>query len=292
MKYLCFIFLIAGFSIACTGSGNRNSRTTPSGPIAVVIDTITDATDSDRIAPGTLTDLRNPAYMRAVADTIRLQLGGALYDAADPADSITVLETYYDQDSVYGLSRTYVYINHNRETPAYRWFEPDSLQKRFDSYREDMIRDGSAALFDEALQRGRDTLIIRLDSTIERYRGYWVCVYKYPGREDYYLDDNRTWKFVYCLSDSTFSFLNMDGPEPDLITSFQSDSAGNFTIGFPGREADFSLIDPERGLYRETIKGKFRSYMIPASNVRKFDIIRYADTDGGMISWFERVEEE
>ena len=229
MKYLCFIFLIAGFSIACTGSGNRNSRTTPSGPIAVVIDTITDATDSDRIAPGTLTDLRNPAYMRAVADTIRLQLGGALYDAADPADSITVLETYYDQDSVYGLSRTYVYINHNREAPAYRWFEPDSLQKRFDSYREDMIRDGSAALFDEALQRGRDTLIIRLDSTIERYRGYWVCVYKYPGREDYYLDDNRTWKFVYCLSDSTFSFLNMDGPEPDLITSFQSDSAGNFT---------------------------------------------------------------
>ena len=148
MKYLCFIFLIAGFSIACTGSGNRNSRTTPSGPIAVVIDTITDATDSDRIAPGTLTDLRNPAYMRAVADTIRLQLGGALYDAADPADSITVLETYYDQDSVYGLSRTYVYINHNREAPAYRWFEPDSLQKRFDSYREDMIRDGSAALFD------------------------------------------------------------------------------------------------------------------------------------------------
>ena len=97
MKYLCFIFLIAGFSIACTGSGNRNSRTTPSGPIAVVIDTITDATDSDRIAPGTLTDLRNPAYMRAVADTIRLQLGGALYDAADPADSITVLETYYDR---------------------------------------------------------------------------------------------------------------------------------------------------------------------------------------------------
>ena len=83
-----------------------------------------------------------------------------------------------------------------------------------------------------------------------------------------------------------------DGPEPDLITSFQSDSAGNFTIGFPGREAEFSLIDPERGLYRETIKGKFRSYMIPASNVRKFDIIRYADTDGGMISWFERVEEE
>ena len=73
-------------------------------------------------------------------------------------------------------------------------------------------------------------------------------------------------------------FVFKYGPEPDLITSFQSDSAGNFTIGFPGREADFSLIDPERGLYRETIKGKFRSYMIPASNVRKFDIIRYADT--------------
>ncbi len=83
-----------------------------------------------------------------------------------------------------------------------------------------------------------------------------------------------------------------DGPEPELIASFRSDSAGNFTIGFPGREEDFSLIDPERGLYRTTIKGKFRSYMIPASNVRKFDIIRYADTDGGMLSWFERVEEE
>lgn len=112
---LLFTVLTAGIFIGCTNPFAGRSDA-PGSDSTVRLDSL---------LPQELTE---PAY--TPTDSLRKQLGGPLFEAPDPDDSITLLEI---ERNIYAGDTTlcYRYIEHNRAHPVYRWFENDSLKGSF-----------------------------------------------------------------------------------------------------------------------------------------------------------------
>ena len=110
---LLFTVLTAGIFIGCTNPFAGRSDA-PGSDSTVRLDSL---------LPQKLTE---PAY--TPTDSLRKQLGGPLFEAPDPDDSITLLEI---KRNIYAGDTTlcYRYIEHNRAHPVYRWFENDSLKR-------------------------------------------------------------------------------------------------------------------------------------------------------------------
>lgn len=273
---LLFLLLSVGIYIGCANPFARKSDTLTSDSILRL----------DSLLPYELTE---PVYTST--DSLRLQLHGALYEAPDPNDSISLLQI---EHNIYAGDTLpcYRYIEHNRAHPVYRWFESDSL-KRF--LPQSGLQVGPSPTHPASVPNSNRAFSLPTginSSAWALYRGFWIPVYKYPGREGYYIDfPNRRTEF-WQIADSTYTHFDGSKCECRTMQELKADSSGNFRIRVADEQIDFRLIDERCTLYRKTTNNQFPYYVIPAANVRMFDMIRYATPSRHAIEGFEKVREE
>lgn len=269
---LLLLLLSVGIYIGCTNPFARKSDTlTPDSILRI-----------DSLLPSELTE---PVYTSV--DSLRLQLHGPLFEAPDPDDSITLLKI---EHNIYAGDTLpcYRYIEHNRAHPVYRWFENDSLKKRLPQSNPQTGTvppvPGTGSVL--SLPAGIDS------SAWATYKGFWIPVYRYPEREGYYIDFPNQRTEFWQIADSTYTHFDGSKCERRTMQELKADTSGNFRIRIADEQIDFRLIDERCALYRKTTNNQFPYYVIPAANVRMFDMIRYASPSRHTIEEFEKIREE
>lgn len=274
---LLFTVLTAGIFIGCTNPFAGRSDA-PGSDSTVRLDSL---------LPQKLTE---PAY--TPTDSLRKQLGGPLFEAPDPDDSITLLEI---ERNIYAGDTTlcYRYIEHNRAHPVYRWFENDSLKRLLPGSQSAPPAEPSGRLPATPNANHKPALPAGIDSTAwAACRGFWIPVYKYPDRQGFYIDFPNRRTELWQIADSTYTHFDGSTCERRTMQELKADTSGNFRIRIGDEQIDFRLVDERCALYRKTVNNQLPCYVIPVTHVRMFDMIRYATTTRQTVDGFEKITEE
>ncbi len=223
-------------------------------------------------------------HIPTVEDTILQQLGGKLYfrwENKVPVDPITVLEAYHHCDKEYGKYSQYKFIIHSNNTPFHKPFTPQALDKTYKTYfdknkeHSDFYVENYNTYYNQQIEKYKNNIdTVKVDSIIKKYTGYWIYLSRYKGK--FYLDDHWAWLSSFHISDSILTEHYMDGPAPFFIRCFEVNKNGDFRLN----DEHYELVDDNLCVY----KSLHGSYIVPARNANKFEIIEYANNTGDLIA--------
>lgn len=187
-----------------------------------------------------------------------------------PTDSVTVI----GEECLGELGTTYAFIVHNRNSRSH------------DTFSEEYIRQWRDKRVSEIQKLEGHVSLENMDSSLmEKFRGYWLYVYKYRG--EFYLHQRWDCLIAYELTDSTWVQIDME-VLPNKICGLQGNENIFYLQYNNGRKDIFRRVDATREIYRVNEN----AYMIPARCYRKFELIAYCTTVEGLHDYSVSFDED
>lgn len=190
------------------------------------------------------------------------------YTNVSPGDSVSVID-----ENIGEGYKEYAYIIHNLNSDSHATFSDENIRR----WRNERVNEVS--MRDTAVNGVRDIDLV----LSEKFRGFWVYVYKYKG--EYYLHQDWATLIARELTDTTWVQIDMEVTARGIIM-LKGDEECFCLKEVTGDEITFNRIDARREIYQV----ENGLYMIPARRIHDFKLIGYCGNTGDCIDAFVKFD--